>query len=140
MSRPHQEPLGLLLGRVARTNARAFEARLAEAGGSLPVWHILTSLRDGVPKSHATLAAAIGLTGPTLTHHLDQMERDGLVRRERPTADRRTQYALLTGRGLAMFDQLLDAARAHDTQLRAALSADEVETLRDLLDRLHGTP
>ena len=35
---PEAEPVGLHLTRVAKTVSRAFDAALAQGGGSLPVW------------------------------------------------------------------------------------------------------
>jgi len=46
MPRPAHQPLGLHLTRVSRTVSRAFGDTLAAAGGSLPVWLVLISLKS----------------------------------------------------------------------------------------------
>ena len=38
-------PIGLRLAQASRTVERAFDAALAEAGGSLPVWLVLLNLK-----------------------------------------------------------------------------------------------
>ena len=77
MPRPAQQPIGLHLARVARTVSRAFDDVLAEAGGSLPVWLVLISLKSGQLASQRELAEAVGVQGATLTHHLNAMESPG---------------------------------------------------------------
>src|SRR2546425_13308408 len=63
MSRPAHQPLGLHLTRVSRTISRAFDDALAEAGGSLPVWLGLISLKSGQLASQRELAEAGGGQG-----------------------------------------------------------------------------
>ena len=75
--RPRGTPIGLQLARTSKTVGRAFNDALAEAGGSLPVWLILTTLRGEAHASQQELARAIGVEGPTLTRHLDQLEAAG---------------------------------------------------------------
>ena len=61
---PLHEPLGLHLTRVSRTVSRAFGNTLAEAGGSLPVWLVLISLKSRPLASQRELAEAVGIQGP----------------------------------------------------------------------------
>ena len=96
MPRPAHPPLGLHLNRVARTVSRAFDETLAEAGGSLPVWLVLISLKSRPVASQRELAEAVGIQGATLTHHLDTMESAGLVTRRRDPANRRLHLVELT--------------------------------------------
>jgi MarR family transcriptional regulator for hemolysin len=136
MPRPAHEPLGLHLTRVSRTVSRAFDNNLAEAGGSLPVWLVLISLKSRPLASQRELAEAVGIQGATLTHHLDAMESAGLVTRRRDPANRRLHLVEPTTAGDALFLQLRDAAVAFDRRLRAGLSPGEVSQLETLLTRL----
>jgi MarR family transcriptional regulator, transcriptional regulator for hemolysin len=136
MPRPAHQPLGLHLTRVSRTVSRAFDETLAEAGGSLPAWLVLISLKSRQLASQRELAEAIGIQGATLTHHLDTMESAGLVTRRRDPANRRLHLVELTPAGDALFLRLRDAAMAFDRRLRAGLSEDDVAQLEALLTRL----
>ena len=136
MPRPAHPPLGLHLTRVARTVSRAFDETLAEAGGSLPVWLVLISLKSRPLASQRELAAVVGIQGATLTHHLDTMESAGLITRRRAPADRRLHLVELTPAGDALFLRLRDAATAFDRRLRAGLSEGDVGQLESLLTRL----
>lgn len=137
MPRPAHPPLGLHLTRVARTVSRAFDDTLAEAGGSLPVWLVLISLKSRTLASQRELAEAVGIRGATLTHHLDTMESAGLVTRRRDPANRRLHMVELTPAGDALFLRLRDVATAFDRRLHAGLSEDDVGQLEALLTRLH---
>ena len=137
MSRPAHLPLGLHLTRVARTVSRAFDETLTEAGGSLPVWLVLISLKSRTLASQRELAEAVGIQGATLSHHLDAMESAGLVTRRRDPANRRLHLVQLTPAGDALFLRLRDAATAFDERLRAGLSEGDVGQLEALLTRLH---
>ena len=136
MPRPAHPPLGLHLTRVSRTVSRAFDETLAEAGGSLPVWLVLISLKSRQLASQRELAEAVGIQGATLTHHLDTMESAGLVTRRRDPANRRLHLVELTLAGDALFLRLRDTATAFDRRLRAGLSEGEVSQLEALLTRL----
>jgi MarR family transcriptional regulator for hemolysin len=134
--RPDHEPIGLRLARVAKTVSRAFDAALAEADGSLPVWLILVSLKSQTYGAQSEIAAAIGIEGATLTHHLNRMEGAGLVNRRRDPANRRVHRVELTAGGERLFFALLERVLAFDEQLRAGFSERELTQLDRLLDRL----
>ena len=136
MPRPVHQPLGLHLTKVSRIVSRAFDDALAEAGGSLPVWLVLISLKSGQLASQRELADAVGIQGATLTHHLDAMESAGLVTRRRDPENRRLHLVELTPAGDALFARMRDAAMAFDERLRAGLSRPEVAQLEVLLARL----
>ena len=136
MPRPRQEPIGLYVSRTAKSLSRAFEEALAEVGGSLPTWLVLVSLKSRTWATQRELAQALGIEGATLTHHLDGMERAGLVTRTRDPENRRQQKVELTKEGDAAFHRMRQAASGFDERLRSGLADGEVEQLRELLDRL----
>ncbi len=129
-------PIGLRLTRTSRVVAQAFERALADAGGSPSQWHVLLLIRSREWGTQAAMAEAMGITGATLTHHLNSLETQGLVRRWREASNRREQRAELTPEGLALFDRLRVAAQAFDERLRSKLSDDETRQLADLLEKL----
>jgi MarR family transcriptional regulator for hemolysin len=133
---PQTEPIGLEVTRTGRVLSLRFNDALADAGGSLPQWLILTALKRGDHTMQRDIAAAIGIEGATLTHHLNRMETEGLVRRQRVTGNRRTQVVTLTSDGEALFATLLGAVVAFDQQLCAGLSDRELASIRRLLARL----
>lgn len=133
---PFPVPIGLRLAQASRTVERAFDAALAEAGGSLPVWLVLLNLKVRRPGNQRELAEAVGITGATLTHHLNAMHAQGLIARARDDANRRVQLVTLTEAGEAAFLLLREAAIAFDTRLRGGFAEADLTTLAASLDRL----
>lgn len=133
MPPPQVEPIGLQLTRTARVLARALDDALDAEGGSLPVWSVLASLMGQRHGAQRTLAAAVGIEGPTLTHHLARMEAAGLVERHRDPENRRVQRVELTAEGEALFGRLLAVVGAFDSRLRAGVDPDDVERLSNML-------
>jgi len=136
MPKPARPPIGLQLSRTARSVSRAFDDALAEAGGSLPVWLVLISLKSQEPDNQRELARAVGIREATLTHHLNAMEAQALVTRRRDPANRRVHLVELTEAGEAAFVRLRAAAMAFDQRLRRGFSDDEITGLEALLGRL----
>lgn len=134
--RPARTPIGLQLTQASRAVSRAFDEALAAAGGSLPVWLVLVSLKSRELASQRELAEVMGIREATLTHHLTSMESGGLVTRRRDATNRRIQIVELTGAGEEMFGRLAGVAMAFDKRLRRGISAAEVTVLEDLLGRL----
>ena len=136
MPRPARPPIGLYLGRTARSVSRAFDDALAQAGGSVPIWLVLISLKSQQVRNQRELAEAVGIREATLTHHLNAMDEQGLITRRRDPANRRVHLVELTEAGEDTFQRLRGAATAFDQRLRAGLSGDEVSQLEALLGRL----
>jgi MarR family transcriptional regulator, transcriptional regulator for hemolysin len=135
-SRPASAPIGLRLTRTSRAVTQAFERAMAQAGGSVSTWQVLLLVRSQSWDTQSELAEQLGITGATLTHHLNALERKGLVRRWREDSNRRVQHVELTDDGIELFGRLREVARRHDGQLRSQLTDDEVEQLAELLERL----
>jgi MarR family transcriptional regulator for hemolysin len=115
---------------------QAFDRALADAGGSLATWQVLVLVRSRDWETQSELAAAMGVTAATLTHHLGALEAQGLVRRWREEGNRRVQRVELTEAGSALFDRLRGVARRHDERLRSRLSSSESAELAALLGKL----
>jgi MarR family transcriptional regulator, transcriptional regulator for hemolysin len=133
---PRSEPVGLQLARTAKIVSRAFDAALVAAGGSLPIWLVLLSLKTQRHAMQRELAEALGIEGPTLTHHLNRMEAAGLVRRSRDPQNRRIHQVELTPEGDASFERLLTIVAGFDRRLRKGVTDAEGAVLSELLQRL----
>ena len=134
--KPTETPIGLQLARTAKAVSRAFEAELAEAGGSLPTWLVLVSLKSRSWATQSEIANAIDIKGATLTHHLNRMVEEGLVTREQDPENRRAQRVELTAKGEEAFVRMRGAAGSFNKRLRQGVSDDEVSAFRDLLEKV----
>jgi MarR family transcriptional regulator for hemolysin len=136
MPGPAHPPIGLHLARSARAVSRAFDEALAQAGGSVPVWLVLIALKSQHMRNQRKLADAVGIREATLTHHLNAMDAQGLITRQRDPANRRVHLVELTDSGEALFHRLRGTAAAFDQRLRAGVSDAEMAELERLLSRL----
>jgi len=136
MPRPARPPIGLQLAHAQKAVSRAFADAIVGAGGSLPTWLVLLSLKTRKPANQRELADAVNIREATLTHHLNAMEADGLILRERDPENRRIQRVVLTDAGEAKFLTLRNAAGAFDARVCAGISATELDALGGLLERL----
>ena len=133
---PAEPPIGILVSSTAKLLSREFDAALAAVGGSRSTWLVLRSLAAAGHRTQGELAEAVGVRQPTLSHHLDGLEREGLIRRERATDNRRVQHVTVTEAGETLFLRLRRAAGAFEGRLRAGLDDAEVTELRRLLAQL----
>jgi len=134
--RPGQMPIGMFVARVGKALDRAFDEALAAAGGTRPAWLILLAVKSGAGTTQTELAKHVGISGPTLIHHLDRLESTGLVARTRDPANRRPYTITLTPPGDELFVRLRDAAVAFDRRLRDGISDRRIADLRGVLTAL----
>ena len=98
---------------------------------------MLLAVKSGSGRTQSGLAERVGISGPTLTHHLDRMVGAGLVARTPDPANRRAQVITLTSDGETLFAHLRDAAVTFDATARRGLGDADMEQLRRALSVLH---
>lgn len=131
------ERLGRQLWLTWKLAHDGLEQQLADAGGSISRWVVLKVVAHEPGLSHRDLATGMGLARPTLTHHLDRMEADGLIARTRDTVDRRIVRVSLTPDGKQRLTELEAVVDTFDRELRALLPEREVASLQRSLTRLY---
>jgi MarR family transcriptional regulator, transcriptional regulator for hemolysin len=130
--------LGRLLALTAKASRELFDARLAESGGSLPTWIVLSQAIDNPESpSQSELAARMGIGGATLVRHLDRLEADGLVMRRGDPDDRRVTRVDITPAGRRRHRQLAAVADAYDREVRDLMSDEEAMIFRSVLGRVN---
>src|SRR5919204_3867373 len=134
--RTNFEPLGRQIVFTGKAMREAFEQTLHEAGASLGTWIVLSALSDEGVVSQTVLGTHIHLDGATITHHVDRLEKLGLVRRQDDPADRRVHRLELTPAGVRLHRQLLTAVKQLEAQATAGLNAKQKAELRPSLDQI----
>ena len=127
------DSLGYQLGLLNRLYDRQLQAALSPLGvapGQFPALVMLYQ-KDGL--TQAELCRRINVEQPTLA----RMERDGLIRRDADTGDKRRSFIYLTTKAKAAQDAVMDEARKVATKTVAGLSATEQDTVFALLGRLN---
>ncbi|MFE0868477.1 MarR family winged helix-turn-helix transcriptional regulator [Streptomyces rochei] len=138
--------MGLVhLLRAVTVNFDLFGAEFAARNGLHPtdvraLIHLLDAARDGTPATPGWLGRQLRLNSAGTTALVDRLERLGLVRRERDSADRRRVLLEVeqkaTELGWAFFGPVIDKVVA----TAEGFEADELETVRRFLTSvLHAT-
>jgi DNA-binding MarR family transcriptional regulator len=128
-----EPPTGFLLVRVAEAIDRRFTERLRAAGLKPRELHTLRYLSVTAPLSQAELAAGIEVDAANLIDTLDQLETDGLIRRQIDPRDRRRRLIELTRRGSQRLRAGLHAAESAERDVLGPMDPAQAEQLRALL-------
>ena len=110
--------------------------RLREHALSDQQWRVLRVLGEHGVVETGKVAREAFILGPSLTGVLNRMERDGLIRRERDTADQRRTVVAATDRGMQLVAMLSQTIEAHDAWMEKSLGKQQLAQLYELLDKV----
>jgi DNA-binding MarR family transcriptional regulator len=128
--------IGYLVKRVHHLMHPAVEAAFAAEAISFSQWALLMCLRDGLAKNCGDAAKIMAHDPGSLTRLVDQMQRRGLIARQRSEADRRVVTLALTPAGETMVNALTPHVVKCMNDALDGFTHAEVDTLVSLLGRL----
>lgn len=100
-------------------------------------FYVLAAIKNiGDPVLPTDVAKWLDRNTNTITLIIDRMEKDGLVSRVRDLKDRRALRLLISPRGLKLYEQATRPSRELPKTILSALSADELSTLINLLEKI----
>ena len=129
---------GYWVTRLARAMECDFENRLEVHGVSRAACAILSAIAHDGKTTPAALASFIGIDAAAITRHLDRLEEQGLVERERSTTDRRSVNLKLTRKGSRLVPKLAAESRATNAKSLAGLTSAEKQGFQELIRKLLG--
>lgn len=121
---------GFLLVRIAEAIDRKFVEHLSPLGIRPRHLHVLRQLDAHGSMSQQALADMIRVDPGNLIATLDELQADGLIRREVDMSDRRRRVLEVTARGLRMLRQGVAASERADDEVLGGLSQAERASLR----------
>jgi MarR family transcriptional regulator, lower aerobic nicotinate degradation pathway regulator len=127
-----------LLGQAALRADRLVADALAEEGVRRHHYAVLATLADHGPASQAELGRRLWIDRSDMHAVLADLERAGLVSRQRDAADRRRNVVAVTPAAAPALERLDARVAEAQATLLAPLDTGEREQLLDLLDRLGG--
>jgi DNA-binding MarR family transcriptional regulator len=133
---PLAEHIGYLLAAAHLQVRERFEAALAPLGIEARHFGALATIDASAPCSQQLVAEQLGVTGPVVVQLVDDLERRGLVTRERNPADRRSYALQPTGKGRTTLRRTRAAIQQVAATIAAPLGPEGDEQLRTLLRRL----
>lgn len=131
---PGLDAYGALISTYHRLK-KELHGKLAESGVTWPQFHALYHIVGQGIAAH-DLARELNCNASNLTGLVDRMTENDWVYREHSAADRRIWLIKLTDKGVALKDRLLPAYHRCIEERMGALDAQELTTLRVLLDKL----
>lgn len=135
----HQEVLVLILR--AHTYVRESGSKEFDERGITPQqYNVLRILKGAGPTGLPTLDIAERMVErtPGITRLLDRLEAKKLVRRERPSGDRRQVFCYVTKSGIDLVNELDMPLKNLAGQLLGTLNEEELEELARLLEKVIG--
>lgn len=97
---------------------------------------ILEQDEEGKGIRQKEIAAAVGIHAPALSEQIDRLEADRYLERRANPEDKRSTLIVLTEKGKARANEVLDERRQAAEVFCAGLTEEEQDTLLRLLDKL----
>jgi MarR family transcriptional regulator, 2-MHQ and catechol-resistance regulon repressor len=119
----------------AQLERRVLRPQRVSWGGFSLLFNLWISGPDH-PMETRALAVSIGCARPSVSSLCDTLERDGLIRRQGDTNDRRLVRVALTGSGRRLIEELFPRFNAGEAELVGGLSEEDRRQLATLLRRL----
>lgn len=139
--RGEQGHIGYLLGQAYAAHRIRMEKVLAGLGLTLPQFSVLTMLAAYPGASGADLARLALLTPQTMSVIVNNLERDGMVRRKPHPVHGRIQVIEITPEGKELLARCKKAAHPVEQSLLNGLDAEEEKVIRRwLVDVARTTP
>jgi MarR family transcriptional regulator, 2-MHQ and catechol-resistance regulon repressor len=124
------------LNRAANTARACASRHLSNSGLTLTQFAVLEALYHLGSMSLTDIAVKVLTTGGNLTMVAGNLERDGLVRRQKSPEDGRVQIVALTAKGKALLRRIFPVHAVAITEFMTALDAGELKQLGELCRKL----
>jgi DNA-binding MarR family transcriptional regulator len=134
---PLDSYLPYLLNRAGARIATSFGEEMRPLGASLQIWRVLAALRERDGRRMGDLSATTSIEMSTLTRLVDQMEKKGLVARQRDPEDARAVALYVTAAGKRLTRRIVPIAERYEQVALKGFAPAEAEALRAALRRLY---
>jgi MarR family transcriptional regulator, lower aerobic nicotinate degradation pathway regulator len=128
--------LFFLLHHLVRQRENALGRELTHAGLSLSQWQVLATLSRLGKATMGEVAAFCATDRTTLTRTVDRMVKDGLIKRDRDSVDRRQVNLDLTPKGVEVHQAALVAVTQFNDRITGVLDSEDVQQLQPLIRRI----
>ena len=98
--------------------------------------HIMKPLMENESLTQLELVKITNLKAPTISITLRNMERDGIVRREKNDNDRRETHVFITDKGRKVYAKVLTALDKAEKTMLKGLSEKELKAMRATLEKM----
>jgi DNA-binding MarR family transcriptional regulator len=124
------------IGGINRRIKRGMERTLVDFGLSLPDWHVLSTLRNSGSRTPGVLARYLEVSTGAMTSRLDNLEKEGLIRRTPAPEDRRSVVVEITDEGRKKWAEAASIQARKEAFFASVLTPAEKKRLNALLRKL----
>ena len=103
---------------------------------SMPEWRIMMILAEYPDISADEVCRRTKIEKSVVSRAVARLLKRHLVSRDMDETDRRRSILRLSDTGLSVYDEVMPIARDYEAKLLSDLSAGELETFNDMIDRL----
>lgn len=132
---PRESDLGWSLAVLLRNWHERVEGRLSDVRHGSRGYHVLTDVAEHEAPTQASLAERLLIDRSVMTYLLDDLEEDGLVRREADPRDRRVRRVCVTDRGRQVLEEARARVAEEEQQLLAGVDRPTQDLFRDAAAR-----
>jgi MarR family transcriptional regulator, transcriptional regulator for hemolysin len=116
---------------------QAVDRRLRRLGMSQVGWMtIAAAMQARAPLSQSILADGLAISQASMVKTIDCLVKNGLVKRESSTSDRRLKHVVVTEAGAHLYSLLKDEVAAVRRQMLAIVELEKLAHLTELLEKL----
>lgn len=139
--RTRSQEAAVALLRTANILRRRIEAVVAAEGISVQQYNVLRILRGAkAPLPTMEIAERMIEDAPGITRHVNNLEKQGLIRREQWAGDRRQVLCQITPAGLRVLERLQEPVDELDDAFASTLSPAQLDALVETLELLRTAP
>ncbi|WP_017574834.1 MarR family winged helix-turn-helix transcriptional regulator [Nocardiopsis kunsanensis] len=132
---PRKNDLGWSLAVLLRHWHERVEVRLSDVRHGSRGYHVLTAVAEHEAPTQASLAERLLIDRSVMTYLLDDLEEDGIVRREVDVRDRRVRRVCVTDRGRQLLEEIRARVAEEEQHLLAGVDLPTQNLFRDAAAR-----
>ncbi len=115
---------------------RYVSKELKEIGMRASYRHVMNPLMENESLTQLQLVNMTGLKAPTISITLRNMEREGIVRREKNDSDRRETHVYITDKGREMYAKIVETLEKAEKLMLEGLTDRELKSVRTVLGKM----
>jgi MarR family transcriptional regulator for hemolysin len=131
------ERFEIALRNTATAWRQAVDCRLRRLGVNRMSWMTIAAAAQArLPLSQSALADTLAVSRASMVHTIDRLAKNGLVKRESSSSDRRLKRIVVTEAGAHLYFLLKDEVAAVRRQMLAIVELEKIVNLTEILETL----
>ena len=131
------ECIYFLTTRLSRELKKVFDRKLDKLGLTAAMWCTLMVIIENEKINQKEISEYLSIETPTVTKILDNLAKRDFIMRVADKSDRRSFNVVLTDKGKAMKEELINVGECFMATVKKDLTDDEKKLIKNLLNKLY---